>query len=94
VLVLARDAGFQQVIQHGGKGRGGDTVRGVFGQRLGDEAEGVLGLPVGELVRAGRPVLGHAQPPLVGGGQRGQRGMHLSQVRGTAVCLGEHHAQD
>ena len=31
----------------------------------GDQAEGPLGLPVGELVRAVFPVRDHAEPPLV-----------------------------
>ena len=91
--MLGRDAGFQQVIQHRGEGGGGGAVRGVFGQRGGDEAEGALGLAVGELVRAGLPVLGHAEPALVSGGQGGQRGVHLGEVRGPAVGQGEHHAQ-
>ena len=39
------------------RGRRRGCRPGVFAQRLGDEAEGALGLPVGELVRAGLPVL-------------------------------------
>ena len=41
----------------------------VFGQGAGDQAEGPLGLPVGEQVRAGLPVLEHAEPHLVRPGQ-------------------------
>jgi hypothetical protein len=31
---------------------------------------------------------------LVCGRQRGQGGVHPGEVRGAAVCVGEHHAQD
>jgi hypothetical protein len=92
--MIWRDAGFQQVIQDGGKDRGRGAVRGVFAQCGGDEAEGALGLAVGELVRARLPVPHHAEPCLVGGGQGGQRRVHLGQVRGPAVGQGKHHAQD
>ena len=50
----------------------------------GDQAEGVLDLPVGELVRAGLPVRGNAEPRLVSVGQAGQRGVHPGQLGGPA----------
>ena len=46
------DAGFQQVIADAGEAGGGGAVGLVLAQCLRDEAEGVLDLPVGELVRA------------------------------------------
>ena len=60
--------GLQQVVADRGEGLRGQAVGGVLGQGAGDQAEGPLGLPVGELVRAGLPVLGHAEPHLVGSG--------------------------
>jgi len=42
------------------------------GERAGDQAEGALGLPVGEQMRAVFPVREHAEPPLVVFGQAGQ----------------------
>jgi hypothetical protein len=65
-----------------------------FAQCFDDEAEGALDLPVGELVRAGLPVLGDGEPDLVFGGQRGERLVHPGQVRGPVIGQGEHHAQD
>ena len=65
----------------------------VFVQRIHHEVKGALGLPVGELVRAGLPVLGHAEPGLVWPGQRGQRGMRLGEEGGPAVSEGEQHAR-
>jgi hypothetical protein len=59
-----------------------------------DQAECVLDLPVGELVRAGAPVLDHAEPFLVGGGQAGERGVHPGQLRGPVISQGEQHAQE
>jgi len=41
----------------------------VLFQGAGDQAEGALGLPVGEQVRAGLPVRQHAEPSLIGLGQ-------------------------
>ena len=70
---------------------GGQAVGDVLGQGAGDQAEGALGLPVGELVRAGLPVLGHAEPGLVGGGQGDQRVADPGQVRGPVIGLGQHH---
>jgi hypothetical protein len=86
-----RDAGFQQVIQGRSQGGGRGAVGLLFGQGICHEAEGALDLAVGELVRAAVPVFGHAEPGLVRAGQRGQRGVHLGQVRGPAVIQGEHH---
>ena len=94
VLVLGGDAGLQQVIADAGELRGGCAVGLVFGQGLGDQAEGVLGLPVGELVRAVLPFFGHAQPGLLGLGQRDQRGVRLGQESGPPVGQGQQHAQD
>jgi hypothetical protein len=69
------------------------AVRLVLGQRRGDQAEGVPGLAVGELVRAGVPGGGDAQPHLAGFGQAGEGGVHAGQVRGPAVVQGEVHAR-
>ena len=71
-------------------GRAGEGApSGLFlAERPGDQAAGVLDLPVGEQVRAGLPVLGHAEPCLVGGGQGDQRRVHLGEVRGPAVSPG------
>ena len=84
--------GFQQVIEHGGEAAEGVPSVSVL-QRGGDQAEGALGPAVGELVRARLPLLGHAEPGLVGSGQGGQRLMHPGEVRGPAVSQGEHDAQ-
>ena len=75
-----------------GRVAGGQAIGVVFGQGAGDQAEGALGLPVGELVRAGLPVLGHAEPGLVGGGQGDQRVADPGQVRGPLIGLGQQHA--
>jgi hypothetical protein len=55
------------------------------------KAEGVLDLPVGELVRPGALVPGHAGPGLVRAGQAGERGVHPGEVRGPVIGEGEHH---
>jgi hypothetical protein len=86
------DAGFEHSVAGGGQDLAGCAVGMLFLQCLHQEAEGVLDLPVGELVRAVLPVLGDAEPDLVGGGQRGQRLVHPGQVRGPAVGQGELHA--
>ena len=91
LLVLRRDAGLQQVVADPLQRAGGQAIGVVFGQRAGDQAEGALGLPVGELVRASLPVLGHAEPDLVGGGQGDQRAADPGQVRGPLIGLGQHH---
>jgi hypothetical protein len=72
--------------------RGGGAVGLVFGQRPGDEPEGVLGLAVGELVRPGFPVRDDAQAHLVGFGQRGEHGVDLGEVGGPAAGQGQQHA--
>ena len=87
------DAGFQQAVADGGQSPGGSAVGMVFGQRLRDEVEGVLDLPVGELVRAVLLLVQHAEPGLVCGGQAGERLMHPGQVRGPVIGQGELHAQ-
>jgi len=66
----------------------------VLAEGVRDEIRGALDLAVGELVRAGLPVLGHAEPDLVIGGQGGQRLVHLGEAGGPAVSQGELHAQD
>ena len=66
----------------------------LLAQRIRDEVKGSLDLPVGELVRAGRPVLHHAGPGMLGPGQRDQRLADLGEAGGTAVIQGELHAQD
>ena len=87
------DAGLQQVVAGGLQGCGGGAVGLVLAQRRGDQAEGVLDLPVGELVRPGLPTGGDAEPDLVGLGQAGERGVHAGQVRGPAIGQRELHAQ-
>ncbi len=62
VLVCGGDAGFEQVIADAGQVIGGGAVGLALAERLDDQAEGVPGLVVGELVRAGAPVLHHAKP--------------------------------
>ena len=89
--MLIGDAGLQQVVADRGEGAGGQAVGDVFGQGAGDQAEGALGLPVGEQVRASLPVLGHAEPHLVGRGQGGQRAADPGQVRGPVTGLGQQH---
>ena len=92
VLVLVGDAGFQQVIADRGRGSSEGAPSGTsLASASGDQAEGALGLPVGELVRAGLPVFGHAEPGLVVCGQGGQRVADAGQVRGPVVGLGEQH---
>jgi len=63
----------------------------LLAQRIRDEVKGSLDLPVGELVRAGPPLFGDAEPGLVGLGQGGQRRVHPGQVRGPVIFQGEHH---
>ena len=63
----------------------------LFAERFHGEVKGVLDLPVGELVRAGLPVLYHAEPGLVSLRQCDQRLVHSGQVRGPVVGQGEHH---
>ena len=67
------------------------AVRFVLGQRPGDQAAGVLDLPVGEQVRPGLPDRGDAEPFLVGLRQREQDLVHAGQVRGPAVSQRQHH---
>ena len=73
VLELFRDGCFKQVVA-GRLQRWRRQPAGlVFGEGARDQAEGVLGLPVGEPVRAGLPVRDHAEPPLVVLGQADKR---------------------
>jgi hypothetical protein len=92
VLELVRDACFQQVVADALQPGGGQPVGDVLGEGAGDEAEGPLGLPVGEPVRAVLPVRDHAEPPLVGLGQRGQRLVHAGEVSGPVVGQHDQHA--
>ena len=87
------DAGLQQVIAGPAESFRGGAVGIVFGQCVCDEAEGALDLAVGELVRAVLLLFGHAKPGLVTGGQGGQRGVDLGEVRGPAAGQGQLHAQ-
>ena len=87
------DAGLQQVIAGLAESLRRGAVGMLFSQGICDEAEGALDLAVGELVRAVLPVFGHAEPGLVTGGQGGQRGVDLGEVRGPAVGQGQEHAQ-
>jgi hypothetical protein len=65
---------------------------GLVLERVRDQAEGVPGLPAGELVRPVLPVRGHAEPPLLVFGQAGERLVNAGQVRGPPVRLGQAHA--
>ena len=71
---------------------GGQPAGLVLAEGRGDQAEGPLGLPVGEQVRAVLPVRDHAEPPLVVLGQADQRLVHPGQVRGPVIGLGQAHA--
>ena len=73
-------------------GPGGQPVGCVLAEGRGDQAEGALGLPVGEQVRAVFPVRDHAQPYLVVLGQAGQRLVHPGEVGGPVIGLGQAHA--
>ena len=64
----------------------------ALGEHVRDEAEGPLGLPVGERVRAVLPGRDDAEPRLVLRRQRGERLVHAGQVRGTVIGLGQAHA--
>jgi hypothetical protein len=92
VLVCGGDAGLQQGIAEGLQAGGGRAVGLVFAQGGHYQVEGVLGRPVGELVRAVLPALEHAEPCLVGLGQVSECLVQAGQVRGPAVIEGEHHA--
>ena len=71
---------------------GGQPVGLVPGEGIGDQAEGPLGLPVGQLVRAVVPARDHAQPPLLVPGQAGQCLVHPGEVGGPVIGLGQAHA--
>ena len=93
VLELVRDAGFEQVVADAPAAAGEGSPSGSSLPRAsGDQAEGVLGLPVGEQVRAVFPVRDHAEPPLVVFGQADQGLVHAGQVGGPVVGLGQAHA--
>ena len=93
VLELLRDGCLEQVIAEALQPGGGQPVGDVLGQRAGDQAEGPLGLAVGQPVRAVLPVRDHAEPPLVVLGQRGQCLVHAGQVGGPVVGQHEQHAR-
>ena len=93
VLELFRDGCFQQAVAGALQFRRRQPVRLVLAERPGDQAEGVLGLPVGQQVRAVLPVREDAEPPLLALGQADQGLVHPGQVRGPAVGEGEQHAQ-
>jgi len=89
VLELRRDAGFQQAAADRLQRRRWLPAGLVPGERVRDQAEGVLGLPVGQPVRAVLPVRDDAEPPLVIGGQAGQRLADTGQVGWPPVSLGQ-----
>ena len=93
VLELIRDGGFQQVVADPREDAGEGSVGLVFFQGSGDQAEGALGLPVGEQVRAGSPLGDHAEPCLVVCGQGGQRLMEAGQVGRPVIGEDQQHAQ-
>ena len=69
VLELIRDGCLEQVIADRGEDPRRQAVGDVLGQCAGEQAEGPLGLAVGEPVRAVFPVRDHAEPLLVVLGQ-------------------------
>ena len=93
VLELLRDAGLEQAVAGALQFRRRQPVRLVLAERGRHQAEGVLGLPVGQQVRAVPPVRQHAEAPLLAPGQADQRLVHPGQVRGAAVGEREHHAE-
>ena len=90
---LFRDGCFQQAVAGALQFPRRQPVRLVLGERPGEQAEGVLSLPVGQQVRAVLPVREDAEPPLLALGQADQGLVDSGQVRGPAVGEGEHHAQ-
>src|SRR5712691_5121813 len=85
VLEFPGDGSFEQVVADCLQFRGGQAVGLVLADGGGNQAAGVLGLPEGQLVRAVLPVRPHAQPPLVGLGQAGQRLVNKGEVSGPSV---------
>ena len=80
VLEFLGDGCFQQVVADALQPVRWQPVGDVLGQGAGDQDEGALGLPVRQPVRAVLPVRGHAEPPLVALGQRGQRPVDAGQT--------------
>ena len=91
VLVHGGDAGLQQLVAGRLQVAGGRAAGLVLAERFRDQPAGVLGLPVGELVRPAVPVLGDAGPHLVGFGQGRQRGADLGEIGRAAVIDSKHH---
>ena len=92
VLELCRDGRLEQVIADALQRFRRQPVRLVLAEGGSGQAEGPLGLPVGQRVQAVLPVCDHAEPPLVRLGKRGQRLVHAGQVGGPAIGLGQAHA--
>jgi hypothetical protein len=88
---LTGDGCLEQPVADPGEGLRWQAVGCVLGQGACDQAEGALGRPVGEQVRAGLPVLRDAEPDLVGLGQAGERVADPGQVRGPLIGLGQQH---
>jgi hypothetical protein len=82
MLELLRDRGLQQVVADRLQRRRGQPVRLVGAERPGGQAEGVLGLPVGQQVRAVPPVRDHAEPDLVISRQADQGLVDAGEVAG------------
>jgi hypothetical protein len=93
VLELARDGCLEQVIAEALQPGGGQPVRDVLGQGVCDQAEGPLGLAVGEQVRAVFPVRDHAEPPLVVLGQGDQGLVDAGEVGGPVIGQHGQHAE-
>ena len=89
---LARDRCLEQGVADALQRAGGQPVRYVRAGGVRDQAEGALGLPVGQQVRPVLPVGGPAQPPLVVAGQAGQCLVHAGEVGGPVTGLGQAHA--
>jgi len=86
---LLRDAGLEQVVADALQRRRWQPVGLVLAESVCDKAEGVLGLPVGELVRAVFPVRDHAEPPLLVFGEAGQGLVHPREVGGPVTGQGQ-----
>jgi len=87
-----RDGSFQQGVARLLQVPGWGAVGLVFGQGPGDEPEGVLDLPVGQLVRPVLPRADDAEAFLIVFGQACERLADAGQVGRPAVGQREHQA--
>jgi hypothetical protein len=85
VLELGRDGCLEQVIADRLQRLWREAVGLVFAEGAGNQAEGALGLPVGQLVRAVFAVRDHPHPHLVMFGEADQGLAHAGQVGGPVI---------